>query len=425
MRPRVLQLIDSFREGGSERQAVQLTRLLRESGRFSVGAACLSEEGPLLSTLQRQGLCEIPCFPLNNFYDRNAGRQLRRLADYLREQNIAVIHTHDFYTNIFGMAAATLARVPVRIASRRESSKRAAVKRSFERLAYRAAGRIIANCEQVRQQLIGEGVPTEKIVTIYNGVSADRVASASASREEALERLQLPDGDRRYVTAVANLREVKDHSTFLRAARRVKDAIPDAAFIIAGDGPLMDSTRKLASELGLQGDVFFLGRCELLAELLYVAEVCVLTSRSEGFSNSILEYMAAGRPVVATDVGGIREAFGDGDAGFLVSPGDDQLLAARVVSLLRDRERARAMGTRGKEIIQQRFSSEVQLQHVEKLYEQQLASSLERARVTDLECGDLSPLSPVTSEQHQKRRQVAALQSTGFIVDQAGEEARQ
>src|SRR5262245_3039073 len=141
MRPRVLQLIDSFREGGSERQAVQMTRLLKESGRFSVSAACLSDDGPLLGTLQDQGLREIPCFPLNNFYDRNAGRQLRRLADYLRNQKIAVVHTHDFYTNIFGMAAAALARVPVRIASRRESSKRVALKRFVERMAYKRAHR--------------------------------------------------------------------------------------------------------------------------------------------------------------------------------------------------------------------------------------------------------------------------------------------
>src|SRR5262249_11834419 len=140
-----------------------------------------------LGTLLGQGLREIACFPLNSFYDLNAGRQLRRLADYLRNQKIAVVHTHDFYTNIFGMAAAALARVPVRIASRRESSKRVALKRFVERMAYRSAHRIIANCEQVRQQLIEEGVSGKKIVTIYNGVLANRVAPAAANREEALE----------------------------------------------------------------------------------------------------------------------------------------------------------------------------------------------------------------------------------------------
>ena len=123
---------------------------------------------------------------------------------------------------------------------------------------------------------------------------------------------------------------MKDHPTFLRAAKRVHEAVPEAAFVLAGEGRLTDSLRALAAELGLARDAFFIGRCSRIAELLAVSDVCVLSSKAEGFSNSILEYMAAARPVVVTNVGGAREAVAEGETGYLVEAGDDETMAARI-----------------------------------------------------------------------------------------------
>src|ERR1051325_10383095 len=123
MKPNVLQLVGSFHQGGSERQAVQVTRLLGESGRYNVHLACLDPTGPLRAEADALGL-EIPAFPLTSFYDRNMAAQLRRLARYLRERRIEVVQSYDFYTNVFGMTGAALARTPVRIAARRESAGR-------------------------------------------------------------------------------------------------------------------------------------------------------------------------------------------------------------------------------------------------------------------------------------------------------------
>ena len=110
-----------------------------------------------------------------------------------------------------------------------------------------------------------------------------------------------------------------------------------------------------------------------VAELLAASDVCVLSSRAEGFSNAILEYMAAARPVVATDVGGAREAIVEGETGHLVPAGDDERLAARVSALLRDPARAREMGERGRERVAQQFSCAAQLARTEALYERLLA----------------------------------------------------
>ena len=122
----------------------------------------------------------------------------------------------------------------------------------------------VANAEAVKQQLVNDGVPARKISVVYNGLDPTRVRPpAGFSRVEALKEFGLPtEGGRRFVTLVANLRHaVKDHPTFLRAARRVRAEVPEAAFVLAGEGELEPALRSLASELGIADVVFFTGRC--------------------------------------------------------------------------------------------------------------------------------------------------------------------
>jgi glycosyltransferase involved in cell wall biosynthesis len=377
LKPVVLQFIDSFHQGGSERQAIQLTRLLHESGRFKVRLASLSPEGSLRAAAEELHLGEIPSFPLNSFYDRNALVQLRRLMAYLRRERVEIVHTHDFYTNVIGMAAGSFARVPARIASMRETAgMRTGAQKSAQVVAYGLARHVVANSEAVRKKLIEQGIKETKVSVVYNGLDANRLVS-NASRSESLSALGLPpeteDFRTSFVTIVANMRhEVKDYPMFLRAAQRIKVVIPDAAFLLAGEGELTESIRSLASELEIESSTFFLGRCEKIAELLNISDVCVLSSKAEGFSNSILEYMAAGRPVVATDVGGAKEAIIEGSTGYLVQSGDDKTMAERIISLLREPEKARAMGRQGRELVEERFSCTAQLQRTEELYDQLL-----------------------------------------------------
>jgi len=373
----VLQFIDSFIQGGTERQTIQLTRLLHESGRYRVHLACGNPNGPLREEAERLGIGEIPSFPLTSFYDRNFVVQLRRLSRYLREREIDIIHTHDFYSNIFGMAAASLARVPARVASKRETTGMRTARQSFvQRGAFGLAHAVVVNSEAVRRQLVAEGIPSKKITTVYNALNLNPMRpSNGSSREETLASFALPaHRSLRFITIVANLRhEVKDHRTFLRAAWLVRQAVPDARFVIAGEGPLEQPMREVAAELGLGSDVFFIGPCERVAELLRVSDVCVLSSTAEGFSNSILEYMAAARPVVATDVGGAREAIIDGQTGYIVPVGDEHAMASSIVDLLHNPEKAGAMGILGQELVARKFSCGARLQRTEELYERLLA----------------------------------------------------
>jgi glycosyltransferase involved in cell wall biosynthesis len=375
----VLQLIDSFHQGGTERQVVQLTRLLHQRRRYKVHIASLNASGPLRAELDGLGFNSIPEFPLTSFYDRNAAVQLRRMRAFMRDNKIDLVHAHDFYTNIFGVTAAFLARVPIRIASRRETEGiRSPSKRWLEHQAYRLAHAVVTNAEVIRQQLISEGLPESKVVTIYNGMDFERVSPRIGLREEVLAELGIPfDSGRRLVTIVANMRHpMKDQAMFLHAARRVKEVVAEAAFVLAGEGEQMPALQLLASELGLDGEVLFMGRCARVADLLSVSEIGVLSSKGvEGFSNSILEYMAASLPVVATDIGGAREAVNDGETGFIVTPGDYEAMAARIISLLQDPALARLMGERGLHHVKQKFSCEQQLDRIENLYDSLLETA--------------------------------------------------
>jgi len=284
------------------------------------------------------------------------------------------------------MAGATLARVPARIASRRETlGWRTNAQRFVERRAYNLAHAVVANSDAARKQLISEGVRSTKIKTVHNGLSFDRISPQTRlTRSELLVSFGMPDEpDSQIVTIVANLRHpVKNYPMFLQAARIVHDASPDTKFVIAGEGELLTRMRKLAEELGLGGSVFFLGRCDRVADLLSLSDICALSSTAEGFSNAILEYMAAGRPVVVTDVGGAREAVVDGVTGYLVPSNDHSAMAERIASLLRNRDQAREMGERGREITRARFSCEAQLANTEELYDRIVARVSTKLRQT-------------------------------------------
>jgi glycosyltransferase involved in cell wall biosynthesis len=343
----------------------------------------------LLPEAERLGLGEIPEFRLNSFYDPNMLRQLRRCAGLLKTRSIDVVQTFDFYTNVFGLTAAALARVPLRIGARRETAgHRTAAQRWLERRVFQLAHVIIANSEAVRKELTRDGVRASKVVTVYNGVDTDRVTPLA----EAAGLLGLPSAPaRRIVTIVANLRSpYKDYPTFIRAARLVSEAVPEAHFTIAGEGPLIEPMRSLADELGIGQQTSFLGRCMQVPELLAASEVCALSSKDgEGFSNAIIEYMSAARPVVATDVGGASEAIVNGETGWIVPPGDHAALAARIIELLRDPQRAREMGERGRQIVKEKFSPAVHLQHIEALYRDLLP------KMARTELHEISPLETI------------------------------
>jgi glycosyltransferase involved in cell wall biosynthesis len=227
------------------------------------------------------------------------------------------------------------------------------------------------NSTAVSNHLATRGIPAEKLAVIYNGIDTERFAPA-ASRGDLQQKLGLPTGVR-LITLVANLRHaVKNVPMLLRTAKWVTAHHPDVHFVIAGEGELESGLKQQAREVGVGENVHFTGRCTDVPGLLAESYACVLTSASEGFSNSILEYMAAGKPVVATNVGGAAEAIIEGETGYIVEPDDDEAMAGRVMELLADKSTAETLGVAGRLRIQKNFSGAAQLTKTTELYEQLL-----------------------------------------------------
>jgi L-malate glycosyltransferase len=374
VKKRVLQLIGSFHLGGSERQGVTLTRMLHNEGTYDVSIATLNNDGVLRTELGQLGSKDIPEFRLTSFYNANFVREVRRFASYLKENGIDLIHTHDFYTNVFGMAAGSLAGVESRVASKRETNgMRSRSQDLIEGLAFGRAHAVVVNAEAVRDHLARHSIPTAKIKVIYNGIDTKRFSVTEEPRV-LYNRLGLP-GETKIVTLAANLRhDVKNVPMLLRAAKSVAASVADAHFVIAGEGELEGQLKQMAEQLGVSDRVTFIGSCSDMPSLLAASSVCVLTSNAEGFSNSILEYMAAGKPVVATRVGGAAEVIEEGINGFLVEPDDDTELAKHLIALLEDNERMAAMGAAARLSVVERFSCLKQLERTVELYDSLLSS---------------------------------------------------
>jgi glycosyltransferase involved in cell wall biosynthesis len=367
----LLEFLTDFRIGGTERQVVNLVRSLDRS-RFDVHLACFRREGQFLQELG-DGVASLTQYPLPSLHSLTAASQLLRLARHIRRSRIQIVHTFGFYPNLFGIAAARLARVPVLIASIRDTGDHLTPQqRRMQRWACGFADLVLANAEAVRRRLIDEGYDSRRIGVIRNGIAFERFRRADGARMR--QELGLPP-DGPVVALLSRLSQAKGVDYFLEAAALVARRHPAAHFLIVGDSSAdaggaayRVSLQHAVERLGLAGRVTFTGfRCDV-PDLLSLVTVSVLPSLSEGLSNVIIESMAAGLPVVATAVGGNLELVEDGVTGFLVPARDAAALARAVDPLLADLELAARLGDAGRRRAEERFSLGAMVRSTESLY---------------------------------------------------------
>ncbi len=340
---------------------IELIRRL-DRARFSPYVACFRREGQWLSRVEESGV-PIDAFPLGSLTSARTLRQLYAFARWCRRHHLQVVQTCDIYGNIFALTGAALARVPVRMGSRRgivsPTGRRSLL--TLQRHAYRAAHRVVANSVAAGGALRAEGVRREKVVVIPNGID--------------LEPFDVPrtSGPGPVVTTVANLRAGKGHDVLLRAAERVLRRRPDVRFQFVGDGPLRARLEEQAEDLAVRAAVTFLGHRADVAAVLRGSTVFAFPSLMEAFPNGVMEAMAAEVPVVASDVGGIPELVEHEHNGLLVPPGDEEALAAALLSVLGNPARARTLAAAGRQTVQERYSFERMVHDFERLYLDTLA----------------------------------------------------
>ena len=353
MRMQVLLLVESLaNRGGTELQVLELIARV-DANRFRLHVCCFDGEKPAI---------EIPAphvfqvFPLEKANSWAAIRQAFRLRRYIRRNGIDIIQTYFFKASVIGAAAAWRAGCRAVVTCRRDLWDTLGARHvRAMRWVNGWTTRILANSEAVKTKVAElERVRPGKIDVLHNGVDMERFVRPAAGCRETRARVGIPEGAA-VVGIVANLRPVKDLPLFLKAAREVAGQIPEAVFLIVGKGTLKPQLETLADELGIREKVYFAEGAGNVPEYLQIMRIGCLTSVAEGFSNSILEYMAAGLPVVATAVGGAAEAVAHGVTGYLAQTRNAAELAGYIAGLLRDEEKREAMGRRGYERCREAF----------------------------------------------------------------------
>lgn len=338
-----------------------MTELIRRlsADRFTVHVACFERAGAWLPRVAERA-ASIVEFPIRGFARPGTARQLTRFARWCRRERIAIVQTCDLYANIFALPGAALARVPVRIGSRRElNPDKTAGQIWLQRQAYRAATRIVANSSAARHVLESEGIAPGAIAVVPNGVDL------GAFPERPADALLASPGT---VVTVANLRAEKGHEVLIAAAALLAGEFRGVEFKIVGDGPRRADLERRVRAAGLERQVTFAGHCEDVNRVLAGADLFVLPSRSEAFPNSVIEAMAAGLPVVATAVGGLLDLVDHDRTGLLVQAGDAEALASAIRRLLRDRTAAARLGRAARAHIAERYSFDRMVRAFEDLY---------------------------------------------------------
>ena len=350
-------MINTFETGGSERQCALLAQNAN-AAKFAVHVGCVNPRGPLAGQFR-----EFAQFPLGgSLFGWRSLRTRLALARHLRQKQVQVAHAFDFYTNLTLVPAARLARVPVVIGSHRQlGDLLTPAQFRVQAATFRWCDAVVCNSQAGADRLASAGIAREKLAVIGNAMPSKVFEPVPPALPRA--------SNRPHVVMVARMNaHYKNHAGFLRIAAEVHKRIPDAEFLLVGDGPLRAEIEQQAAALGLGEHVLFLGDRRDIPAILASSDISVLTSDSEGLSNVILEAMAAGVPVVAYAVGGNPELV-NSERGALISAGNETEFADAIWRLLSDASLRREQGRNARRFAEENFSLARVCRQYEDLYE--------------------------------------------------------
>ena len=361
--PHVLLVLDGFPKtlGGGERIVLRLAELLPHYGyRVSILTLSLHPESEFQPAAAP---CPLYLLPLQKTYDLAAWKGAFALRRFLKGQEVRIVQTFFESSDLWAGGFTRLFSDARLIWSRRDMGILRGRKHT---LAYRALRRlphaVFAVSEQVREHAIRvDRITATRVHTVHNGLEL----------QQRTEPCSQPFAEHATVTTIGNIRRVKGHDLLIHAAAEVVKRFPDTNFTIAGEvlePEYFALLQSMVRELGLSHRFRFLGRITDLHAHLDKAHIFVLPSRSEGFSNALIEAMAAGLPTIATNVGGNAEAVQEGVSGILVPPENAPAIAAAILQLLSNPEIAQRMGTAGQQAVHAHFTAEAMIRNVTGVY---------------------------------------------------------
>lgn len=373
--PHVLYVIDQICQlGGAERVLLEMIRRL-PSDRFRCSVVTFQIE-PGLKAFE-SGSSPVRVLPLRRTYDFGAIKTALVLRDFIRRENVSIVHTFFETSDLWAAPIARLSGCPVLVSSRRDMGILRTRKHHFAYpIVNRFFDRVLAVSDEVRSYALNhDHLAPQRVETLYNGVDLEAL-DAKAAEVSPLLGLRLKSTSL-VVSTLGNIRHVKGIDIFARAAARVCHVYPDAVFLVVGGVLEPESFRKLLAlvdSLGIKDNFRFLGAMSNPYPVLAASDVFCLPSRSEGFSNALIEAMGFRLPCVATRVGGNAEALTEGVNGFLVENEDADAIADRLLRLLRDPNLRRGMGQAARQTVETRFSMNAMMSRLTEIYDELLAA---------------------------------------------------
>jgi glycosyltransferase involved in cell wall biosynthesis len=365
--------VNTLGVGGAEQQLLELVKGI-DKNRFEPIVVSLYPGDTLEAEAKAVPGVEVICLNRRGKYDFFILFKVFRL---LRQRHVDIVQPFLTPATFFGLVPAVISRTPVKVITERCGVRLNThfgnnLYRRVEDFFTRFADWVIPNSQAGRSYLIGRGINPARIKVIYNGVNLERLTPDPGKVAQIRDGMRVPPGGM-VVGITASLAPAKDHATFLQAARLVSQVMPQVRFAIVGDGPLRASLENQAKELGLAAGVTFHGVQREIGSYTSSYDVaCQCSVDHEGCSNVLLEAMALGKPVVATDIGGNRELVDHGKTGLMIPMRNPQSLADAILTYLSQQDLARAMGERARQMVHTRFSLDRMVQEYEQLYEQSL-----------------------------------------------------
>lgn len=362
-----LHVVGPLAWGGAEQQVCELVLSSRSADVRHVICTLGVDPGPRAPGVVAAGV-EIAPLPVSV---KNIVRDTGRLAAVASACGADLLHAHTATNAIWALLAARKMGRPVVFSEYGFNSARTLKHRLFERSRTRAAEHVTANSEALRQEILQRTqIPPERTETIHSGLEPTRF-TPGARRDAVRDRLEV-DTDTAVILNVARVHPVKGQRFLVEAAARVLRSRPDTTFLLARheSSPLEASLAERAREFGIERRFRFLNPDDLdvsVTDLMAASDLFVLPSLSESLPITALEAMAMALPVVATDVGGVKEVVADGETGMLVPPGDVPRLARAIIELGSPAKRA-TMGAAGRRRFETEFTSATMVARVEQMY---------------------------------------------------------
>ena len=297
-------------------------------------------------------------------------RAVRQIEECIQEDGIQLVHTHGYKADLYGYVAARRSGKPIVATCHNWLGGTAAlgIYNHLDRMALKRFQGLAAVSDSVAQRLLASGVPATKIRTIANGIDVQTFERACPS--QALNF----DGSK-VVGMVARLDLKKGFEYLLRAASELHSAFPGLKVVIVGEGPDRNEIEGMIQRFGLQSNVILAGQHSDMPGIYAAMDVFVLPSLNEGLPMTILEAMAASRPVIATRVGAIPRVIQDGETGLLVDPGDTDGLRNALARLLADSDLCSRLGAAGHDWVSRNYTSEAMALKYRQMYDDVLGTS--------------------------------------------------